>query len=147
MGDRKKEAAFVLLVRDDDALFVKHTDSSNNPPRTYSLPGGRVEPGEDPKNAAVREIFEETGLAIRSSELVELGTRSENIETKRGMETWNVKLYLCKTFLGEVRKMEETEEPIWLKIDDVLEGKYKMPKMSRDYEFFIMTILQREKAR
>ncbi len=138
-------AAFVFLFRHDEALFVRHTESSNNPSGTYSLPGGRVEPGEDPRNAVVREVFEETGLAIRSSDLVELGTRSENIETKRGMETWNGKLYSCETFQGEIRKMEEAEEPSWLKIDDVLEGKYRMPKMSPEYSSFIMETLRNQK--
>jgi ADP-ribose pyrophosphatase YjhB (NUDIX family) len=32
---------------------------------TWSLPGGRVEPGEDDAAAAVREVAEETGLVVR----------------------------------------------------------------------------------
>ena len=127
--------------------MVKHTESSNNPEGTYSLPGGRIEPGESPNDAAVREVFEETGLKIQSSDLIGLGTRSKDIETRRGMETWTSTLFLCRSFQGEARKVETAEEPYWTKIGEVLEGKYKMPKMSRDYELFIMTILQREKAR
>jgi ADP-ribose pyrophosphatase YjhB (NUDIX family) len=30
----------------------------------WSLPGGRIEPGETPAEAAVREVMEETGLAV-----------------------------------------------------------------------------------
>ena len=145
MDVSEKRAAFVFLVRDDEALFVMHTESSNNPTETYSIPGGRIEPGEDPRSAAVREVFEENGLTILPSNLVELGTRSEDIETKRGMETWHGTLYLCKAFHGEIWKMEKSEEPEWLKIDDVLEGKNKMPRMSSEYSSFITTTLRNQK--
>jgi ADP-ribose pyrophosphatase YjhB (NUDIX family) len=94
-----------------------------------------------PEECCSREVFEETGLVIHSSDLVELGTRCENIETKHGMEAWNGELYACKTFHGEIRKMEEAEEPSWLRMEDVLEGKYRMPKMSSEYSWFIMRTL------
>ncbi len=36
----------------------------------WSLPGGRVEPGETPAAAAAREVAEETGLAVEIGELL-----------------------------------------------------------------------------
>jgi 8-oxo-dGTP diphosphatase len=36
----------------------------------WSIPGGRVEPGEDDATAVVRELAEETGLAVRAGELL-----------------------------------------------------------------------------
>lgn len=43
-----------------------------NPPAqgTWSLPGGRVEAGEDEAAAVVREVAEETGLAVRAGRVV-----------------------------------------------------------------------------
>jgi ADP-ribose pyrophosphatase YjhB (NUDIX family) len=35
----------------------------------WSLPGGRVEPGETDEQAVVREVMEETGLAVRCGPL------------------------------------------------------------------------------
>jgi 8-oxo-dGTP diphosphatase len=50
---------------------------ANDPGRgLWSVPGGRVEPGEDDAAAVVRELAEETGLVVRAGELlgvVELG--------------------------------------------------------------------------
>jgi len=49
-------------------LLVKR---GNEPDRgRWSLPGGRVEPGEQPQDAVVREVLEETGLAVDVVELV-----------------------------------------------------------------------------
>lgn len=37
---------------------------------SWSLPGGRVEPGESDQQAVVREVAEETGLDVRVGDLV-----------------------------------------------------------------------------
>lgn len=39
-------------------------------PRFWKFPGGGIERGETPMMAAVREVFEETGVRIRERELV-----------------------------------------------------------------------------
>ena len=41
-------------------------------PGTWSLPGGHIEPGETARAAAVREVAEETGLAITLDGLVDV---------------------------------------------------------------------------
>ena len=50
-------AAGVVLDDDGRVLLGRRADSG-----TWALPGGIVEPGEEPADAAVREIFEETGV-------------------------------------------------------------------------------------
>lgn len=51
-----KERATVICIRDERILYVR------KPKSKWALPGGRIENGETPEQAAVRELSEETGL-------------------------------------------------------------------------------------
>jgi 8-oxo-dGTP diphosphatase len=59
-GGRTLRGASVVLVREGRVLLVRRA----HPPFAgcWSFPGGRVEPGETEHEAALRELFEETGL-------------------------------------------------------------------------------------
>jgi 8-oxo-dGTP pyrophosphatase MutT (NUDIX family) len=59
----------VLLVNRRDELFACHTTGT---PR-WDLPKGGAEPGEAPRDAALREAWEEAGLRLPAEALVDLG--------------------------------------------------------------------------
>jgi len=61
-------AVGAIAIRDGALLLVRrgHAPSRGR----WSLPGGRVEPGETPQDALVREIAEETGLIVEVGDLV-----------------------------------------------------------------------------
>ncbi|MGA4727772.1 NUDIX hydrolase [Micromonospora taraxaci] len=57
------DVALVLLVDPSGAVLLQHRDEDIAvSPGQWSLPGGHVEPGESPEEAARRELLEETGL-------------------------------------------------------------------------------------
>ena len=53
--------------------FVTQRSASTSLPLKWEFPGGKVEPGEDPRDALFREIGEELGLVIRVGEHVARG--------------------------------------------------------------------------
>lgn len=64
---RRTEGAHLLLADDEGRLLVVRTTYLGP---QWLLPGGRVERGERPHDAAVRETLEETGIEARVDRLV-----------------------------------------------------------------------------
>jgi 8-oxo-dGTP pyrophosphatase MutT (NUDIX family) len=68
---RRRRTARVLVV-DDEGQMLLFSDSDPGIPglRWWITPGGGAEPGESDHEAAVREVAEETGLAVDLEALV-----------------------------------------------------------------------------
>jgi 8-oxo-dGTP diphosphatase len=76
-------------------------------------PGGKLEPGETPEQAITREVFEETGLVIRSPQLV--GSLVYPFPSK---PAWSQKswVFLCRDWSGKPVESEELV-PEWFAVD------------------------------
>lgn len=59
--------AYVVVERDGAVLLARWVGS--DPPR-WTLPGGGLDHGEDPRDAAVREVEEETGYHVALRQLL-----------------------------------------------------------------------------
>jgi len=63
-------AVGVVCLKGDEVLLIRR----GTPPRMgeWSLPGGRIEPGERAVDAALRELVEETGVEARILGLIDV---------------------------------------------------------------------------
>ncbi|MEO5878157.1 MAG: CoA pyrophosphatase [Streptosporangiaceae bacterium] len=72
-GPGLRRAAVVLCVLEQDdvlgVLVIKRAYRGRNPGQ-WGLPGGRLEPGETPETAALRELHEELGLLVDPSDVL-----------------------------------------------------------------------------
>ncbi len=70
--DSNKEANRVFLAfvdTDKQTVVIARRAEGTNNAGQYGLIGGKIDSGESPSNAAVRELFEETGLSLTVDQL------------------------------------------------------------------------------
>jgi 8-oxo-dGTP diphosphatase len=61
----ERRVAVVLLVDRQGRVLMQHRDShARVAANQWAFPGGSIEPGEEPIDAARRELMEETGLSV-----------------------------------------------------------------------------------
>ena len=110
-----------MSIEGERVLLALHASPTGE--TTWTLPGGRVEQGEDPFDAVIREVAEETGCEAVVERL--LGVDSRVIpaaESRLGTEHQNVGIFYRVRIIGrELRPApnDETAECVWTPIADV----------------------------
>lgn len=94
-GPEDKIAACVLVVSSDGRVLAV---SRKHNPHDFGLPGGKVDPGETPWEAARRECEEETGLKVLGMDRVPI----HDSQDKGG--------YRCITYKAVVEGEIDTDE-------------------------------------
>lgn len=91
----------------------------------WTLPGGGIEPGEDPKHAAKREVFEETGLTAHIGKLIGVDSRvftREDAPEGVDPELHTIRIIYRATVTEGPLRFEvggSSDEARWVPIDDI----------------------------
>jgi 8-oxo-(d)GTP phosphatase len=81
----------------------------------WSLPKGKMDPGETEPTTAVREIFEETGHRAQ------LGRRLHNVSYPVDQGVKRVRYWAARSLVGEFTPGREVDDLIWLPTSDAIE--------------------------
>jgi 8-oxo-dGTP diphosphatase len=100
--------AEVYVVRGDEILLLKRRGGMGE--GVWYLPGGIVEPQEDPRDTAVRETLEETGLRIEAPELLRVWSF---VDPEHGLDVFHA-TYLARAARGEVTLSNEHSASRWM---------------------------------
>jgi 8-oxo-dGTP diphosphatase len=100
-----------IIIRDDRVLLVKRA----HPPiqGQWSIVGGVLEVGELVRDAAIREVREETGLLIEPGELLGVYDRILRDPDKRVQYHYVLIDYLCRPVGGELLAGSDAAEVRW----------------------------------
>ena len=103
--------AAVILDEDRNILLVKATYQRFHP---WGLPGGSLEYGEQPEEAIIREVWEETGLHICIERLLLINSW---LPDRVGM------YYLCRVTGGTFYPSDEVSEFSYFSLDKLPDVK------------------------
>ena len=82
----------------------------------WSIPGGKLRPGETLAEGVAREMLEETGLTVRVGALVDVYERLPRPGGSAGDAHYVVLDYLCEATGGLLRAGDDAAEAAWFPV-------------------------------
>jgi 8-oxo-dGTP diphosphatase len=126
-------AACALLDADGRVLLAKRPQGRPLA-GLWEFPGGKVEPGETPEGALVRELEEELGITVDPKCLAPLTFASHTYEAFHLL----MPLYVCRTWRGEVRA-QQGQEFAWVPAKRL--ASYQMPPADEPLKAVLRDVL------
>jgi 8-oxo-dGTP diphosphatase len=102
------------LLDADDRVLVSQRPEGKSLAGLWEFPGGKVEPGESPETALIRELGEELGIAVEAACLAPLTFASHAYPEMHLL----MPLFVCRRWSGLVQPREG--QPLrWVKARDL----------------------------
>ncbi len=108
------------LVDSDGRVLIAQRPEGKQLAGQWEFPGGKVEPGETPEAALIRELEEELGIVVKQACLAPFVFASHTYETFHLL----MPLYLIRRWEGEP-EIREHQAIKWVRPNDL--GNYPMP--------------------
>ena len=106
----------VVVFNEGRVLLVR---KKNHPQQLLQLPGGQIEPGETPEQAAIRELYENTGLEGDPAHLTLLPNEwYATIQKDYGTKNFSLRAVVCHRYKGEASEAKDAI-PLWVELSEV----------------------------
>ena len=112
--------ASIALIDASDQILIAKRPNKKHLSGFWEFPGGKVEKGESPEYALIREVKEELNIDINNKCIAPLTFSEFNYEKFHLL----LLLYVCRRWEGEPMSMEKIEIK-WVKVNTL--RQYKMP--------------------
>jgi 8-oxo-dGTP diphosphatase len=125
---RPRACVSAALFRNDRVLLVRRAKAVAH--GLWSLPGGRIEPGETARAAAEREVREETGLAAALVGLVDVHDVIVRAQDGRVASHYLIAVFFGRSPAGEPRGAGDAAAAEFVALDE-LEARPLTPGAAR----------------
>lgn len=115
MGKKVKKDTRCFIMDNNKVVAIKYKEP-NKLAGWYDIPGGKIEEGETPVQAAIREVREETGLTVDKLE------RKGNLIIETPDRIMDFEVFVPKEFSGTPADFEENSSE-WIEIDKLLSDR------------------------